>query len=249
MPASPRRDEIGDLSRALSTLTERLRDRIALAESLAADVSHELKNPLASIRSAVELAAGETDGSARGELLASIQRHIVRMERLLDDLREMTGLEAVFAEESPQSVDLRVLVEGTAAAARSRSGPSGIAIQVCVPATEVRILAHPERLVQVMENLIDNAISFSPARGSVEVVLKTVPGAVDLEVRDRGPGIPPELRERVFDRFYSDRPEGNGHSGLGLAIVRAIVEAHGGRISAGPQAGGGTVVHVRLPRR
>jgi two-component system sensor histidine kinase ChvG len=247
IPRSRRRDEVGDLSRALTELTERLRDRVHLTESLAADVSHELKNPLAAIRSAVEVAETSNDPSERRAFLRIVQTNVARMERLLTELREITHLETDLERSATERVDLCELIAGTVEGARLRGLPADVDVEVIDPGRPVVAWVYPEKIVRVLENVMDNALSFAPCGTTVEVfIVRNSAGAV-IEVRDRGPGIAPEDRERVFERFYSDRPGGVGHSGLGLSIARAIVDAHAGQIRVIGCNGGGTVVRIDLP--
>jgi two-component system sensor histidine kinase ChvG len=247
IPSTGRRDEVGDLSRALTQLTVRLRDRVRLTESLAADVSHELKNPLASIRSAVEVAEASDDPSERQAFLQTVQTNVARMERLLSEFREITHLETDLERTSVERVDLCEMIRGTAEGARLRGLSGEVTVEVADPGRAIEAVVYPEKVVRVLENVIDNAVSFAPCGTTVEVRVAPSSNGACIDVSDRGPGIAPEDRERVFDRFYSDRPNGDGHSGLGLSIARAIVEAHAGSIRILAREGGGTTVRIELP--
>jgi two-component system sensor histidine kinase ChvG len=246
---SARNDEIGDLARALEELTRRLASHLRFIESFAADVSHELKNPLASIRGATELLAEVEEPGDRARFLGVVEREVARMELLLAGVRDITGIDAHLPAEPVSPVDLAALLADLAQGFRLRAG-AGIALALTLPAGP-RLFVHaaPERLAQLLGNVLDNALSFSPAGGTVKVELAREEGFARLRVDDQGPGIPEVHRERIFDRFFSWRPgEGKeGHSGLGLAIARAIAEGYGGSIRAGERPGGGARLEVRLP--
>jgi len=247
--ATDRRDEIGDLERALAELSRRLEVHLAHAESLASDLAHEFKNPLASIRTAAELAADTEDPDERGRLVGLVQREVARLERLISEAREVSLLDAALEHETRQQVDLEVLVEGVVEGFRLRlDGRPSLVLAVADHSPMVS--ADPDRLIQVLENLLDNATSFSPPDGKVTVALHADQGEAVVSVSDQGPGIPPEHLERVFDRFFSYRPNGNAdrsHSGLGLAIVRTIVEGYGGSVKVAACPSGGAELILRLP--
>ncbi|HZF14156.1 MAG TPA: ATP-binding protein [Thermoanaerobaculia bacterium] len=245
---SARGDEIGDLARALEELTRRLSGHLRFIESFAADVSHELKNPLAGIRSATELLSEVEDPDDRARFLAVVEREVARMERLLSGMRDITGIDAHLPAEPAPPVDLGALLAELVESARLRTPGVEMALRPSDDAPLV-VQASPERLVQLFDNVLDNARSFSPPGGTVTVELAREDGFVRIRVDDPGPGIPEAHRERIFDRFFSYRPgEGKeGHSGLGLAIARAIAEGYGGSITAGPNPGGGARFEVRLP--
>ena len=250
---SRKHDEIGDLARALEQLTARLEGHLRFIEAFASDVSHELKNPLASIRTATEMLAEVDDPADRARFLAVTQREVARMEHLLSAMREITEIDARLDALSPDTappVDLRELLPQIVEGFRLRA-PEGVEIVFREPATPVRVAAAPERLDQIFGNLLDNALSFAPPGTAVEVVLSTMaPGAL-VTIADRGPGIPPDHLHRLFDRFFTWRPasptDRNGHTGLGLAIVKAIAEGYGGAVTARNRADGGAVFEVRLP--
>ncbi|HSF16510.1 MAG TPA: ATP-binding protein, partial [Vicinamibacteria bacterium] len=246
---SNRLDEIGDLSRALSQLSSRLDERMRFIESFAADVSHEFKNPLTSIRAAAEMLRDIDDREERSRFVAFVEKDITRLERLLSSVREITLLDAdPDAGEDPQPVALDALVRGVVAAERFRD--SGI--ETALPERPVTVEGNADRLTQVVENLVDNAVSFSPPGGRIRVSLEQSDGGAILRVEDQGPGVPPEHRDRVFDRFFSYRPaaaNSREHSGLGLAIVKAIVERHRGSISLFDSPFGGAGFELRLPAR
>ncbi|WP_425463287.1 stimulus-sensing domain-containing protein [Methylobacterium terricola] len=235
-----RTDEIGHLSGALRDMTQALYRRLDAIENFAADVSHELKNPLTSLRSAVEtLPLAKTDES-RGRLMQVIQHDVKRLDRLISDIADASRLDAELARAEAGRVDLRRLITTVVSVANERrrrgDAPIDLTVEPAPAGVEdpFAILGHDSRLGQVVNNLLDNARSFSPKGASVRVALRRRRNAVELTVEDDGPGIPPHALERIFERFYTDRPEqGFGqNSGLGLSISRQIVQAHRGTIRA-----------------
>lgn len=248
---SDRSDEIGHLSGALREMTGALYSRIEAIESFAADVAHELKNPLTSLRSAVETLPIARSEESRGRLLAVIQHDVRRLDRLISDISDASRLDAELARADMQTVDLSAVLHAVVGVAQSVDRGDGVSVTLKIeaaPASEPerrswRVLAHDSRLGQVFNNLIDNARSFSAHGGSVRVGLRQARGAAndgpvrdgyEIVIDDDGPGIPAHALERIFERFYTDRPnQGFGqNSGLGLSISRQIVEAHQGRIRA-----------------
>jgi two-component system, OmpR family, sensor histidine kinase ChvG len=247
---SRRTDEIGDLARALELLSRRLAEHIAFVEAFAGDVSHELKNPLASIRSAAEMLEEVEEPEQRRELLDLVQREVARLEHLLKEVREMARLDAQVDGEARPTVQLEALLPSLVEGARRRV-PAGVAIELELDDRPVPVRAAPERLAQVVENLLDNATSFAPAGTAVSVRLVRGATRARLYVRDRGPGIPEQHLQKVWSRFFSYRPpgiaDGKPHTGLGLAIVKAIVEGYGGSVSAMNRDDGGAEFEVTLP--
>jgi two-component system sensor histidine kinase ChvG len=245
---SRRADEIGDLARALEELSHRLAAHQHALESFASDVSHELKNPLASVRSAAELLADLEDPADRERFLTLVQREVTRMERLLTAVREIGEIDARLETESPEGVDLEALLREVVEGFRRRADKAEI--HLVSPGVPVLVRARSERLLQVFENLLDNALGFSPAGGTVTVTL-AANGIASVRIEDQGPGIPESHLGRIFDRFFTYRPDEpharDGHTGLGLAIVKAIVEGYGGTVTAGDREGGGARFEVRLP--
>lgn len=257
---SKRLDEIGDLSRALAELTRRLENHIQFIEGFASDVSHEFKNPLAAIRNATELLAEVDDPAERQRFLAMAQRDIQRLERLLTGVREITRIDAQLEVESSMPVKIDALLRGLVERYEVREGLD-LTFDVQANTDEsVVVIAAPDRLAQVFENLLANAISFSPPGGAVAVWIEDGAKHVRVRIRDQGPGIPEEHLDRLFDRFFSYRPVADTaeatpsrpnerHTGLGLSIVRAIVEGYGGGITAHNAEGGGAEFEVSLPKR
>lgn len=245
---STKLDEIGELSRALEALSRRLEEHIGFTESFAADLAHELKNPLASIRTAAEAVADIEDPEERSRFLTMIQRQVARMEHLLTSARELTRLDAELEHEERRAVDLADLMEEILEGFRLRYGDR-LQLSARRPEGPVEIFASPERLAQVLENLLDNAVGHSAEGGSVEVTLTRLDGMARLEVADEGPGVPPEHREKIFQRFYSYRPgaKKGEHTGLGLSVVRAIADGYGGSIAVEGRPRGGALFRVELP--
>lgn len=248
-----RRDEIGVLARALSDMTQALRQRIDATEAFAADVTHELKNPLASLRSAVESFGLVRDPALQAQLVAVIRDDVRRLDRLITDIAEASRLDAELSRASFDRIDLGQMIEGLVAVrvARGLNGDVRLAFARPNAGTAV-VMGDGSRLERLIENLVDNAISFSPPGGLVEIAATRDGGEIVCRVDDEGPGVVPEARQAIFTRFHSIRPEGEAfgkHSGLGLAIAKAIVEAHHGSISVENRddAPSGARFLIRLP--
>jgi two-component system sensor histidine kinase ChvG len=234
-----RSDEIGHLSGALRDMTRALYNRIEAIERFAADVAHELKNPLTSLRSAVETLPRAKSDDSRARLLSIIQHDVRRLDRLISDISDASRVDAELARVDTEPVNVARLLETVVAVANERRREHDPHSKLIVerPAKGERsffVAGHDSRLGQVVNNLLDNARSFSPPDGEVRVFLRRNKSMVEIAVEDDGPGIPPHAVERVFERFYTDRPDqGFGqNSGLGLSICRQIVEAHRGQIRA-----------------
>ncbi len=251
---SDRRDEIGDLSAVLRAMTGAMAQRIDAIERFAADVAHEIKNPLTSLRSAMETFARTNKPDLRERLLVVMQDDVNRMNRLITDISESSRLDAELARSEAEPIDiaemLQAVVDTYAARAAMRPLPR-IEMKRIEPGP-YRAPAFESRLGQVARNLIDNAISFSPPDGTITVAVRREPRHVVFTVTDDGPGIPPENLESIFDRFYSERPASEAfgrHSGLGLPIARQIVQSLGGQIHAENRDDGhsGARFTVRLP--
>jgi two-component system sensor histidine kinase ChvG len=248
--ASTRRDEIGDLERALAELTRQLEQHLRATEAFAADVSHEFKNPLASIRTATDMALEDVEPGERRRFLMMIQNDVARMERLLSEAREISRIDAHLDDEELTKVALDELLAELVDSFRLRYGEGGLQFDLALADTRVFVFASADRLTQVFENLVDNAVSFSPPHGRVAVAMRAFESVAEVTIADQGPGIPAEHRDRIFSRFFSYRPgdeRDSGHTGLGLALVRSIVESYGGTVEADPRSGRGTKMIVTLP--
>lgn len=246
---SSRHDEIGDLSRALSELSARLDERMRFIESFAADVSHEFKNPLTSIRAATEMIAEVDSDSERRRLAGMVHKDIARLEGLLSGVREITLADGPGDdEELREDVGLGALLRGLASP--ERHNRLGVPVELSLTEPDLMCRVDEGRLGRAISNLLDNARTFAPPGTSIGVELTRDGDQAIIRVRDRGPGVPSEHRERVFDRFFSYRP-GEGktqNSGLGLAIAKAIIERYGGEIRLVPTAVG-ACFEIRLSSR
>jgi len=229
-----RRDEIGLLARSISDMSQSLRHRIDNIEAFAADVTHELKNPLASLRSAVDGLERIEDPALRKQLVDVIRQDVVRLDRLIGDIGEAARTDAELARARFEPVDLGELIGQLVSAWETRRETGNVRIAFARPRRASAIVMGEEgRLARAIDNIIDNAISFSPPDGLVEVAATHVGDEIRIRIDDEGPGVPAELREAIFNRFHSVRPQAESfgrHSGLGLAIARAIVEGHDGEI-------------------
>ena len=239
---SGRRDEIGDLSSVMREMTQGLYARIDDIANFAADVAHEIKNPLTSLRSASDtLRVAKTD-EQREKLISIIQQDVSRMDRLITDISKASKVDANLARDTAQTLDVKDIVENITdfyAQTTSGDGPQLRNVTNFETDEPVFIRAFETPFAQVLRNLIDNALTFSPADGEVrigaELQMIDEKEQVIITVDDDGPGIPPDNLEAVFDRFYTERPKGaqfGSHSGLGLAICRQIITAHKGTIHA-----------------
>ncbi len=252
-----RRDEVGALASALADSAAALWARMDATERFAADVAHEIKNPLSSIRSAIETLRRIEDVGRQRQLLTIIAQDVVRLDRLISDVSDASRLDAELSRVTAEPVDvvpiLRTLQQLDEATRDDGSDPK---LEVVAPPNGMQVWAVEDRLVQVLRNLIGNAQSFSPPRGRIVARVRDAGSMAELSVEDEGPGIPDANLEHIFDRFYSERPSGESfgqHSGLGLSISRQIVEALHGQLSAeNRRDGAGRVLGarfiVRLPK-
>lgn len=237
LPAfSHRRDEIGDLSRSLSAMMRALYNQIDAGERFAADVAHELKNPLTSMRSALETLQRSDKPEIRQRLLAVLGDDVRRLDRLITDISEASRIDAELTRGHMEPVDLGNLLSALVQTYVATLEEDGVKIIFDSPKEGSHmVLGFEARLGQVWRNLVDNAISFSPKGGTVTLKLANRGRLVIVTVEDEGPGLPEGSVDKIFKRFYSERTDDRSfgrHSGLGLAIARQIVEAHGGRITA-----------------
>ena len=237
---SSRNDEIGELSVAFRDMTGELQDRIEAIEKFAADVSHELKNPLTSMRSAIETLEKVKKEADRLKLMDIVMHDLVRMDRLISDISRASRLDVELLRDIFHQIDLRDVILPLIDAYRKpldrSKGEEPMQSIVCEGLdTPIIVSGHSNRLSQVFQNLISNALSFSPAGKPVRIFVKQGPELINIIVEDEGPGIPENRLDKIFERFYTERPDGEqfgSHSGLGLSIVKQIVMAHGGNISA-----------------
>ncbi|HEX2216308.1 MAG TPA: sensor histidine kinase [Xanthobacteraceae bacterium] len=230
-----RRDEIGHLSGVLREMTQSLYSRIEAIESFAADVAHELKNPLTSLRSAVDTLPLAKTEESRERLLKVIRHDVQRLDRLISDISDASRLDAELQRQEAEPVNItRLLTTVVGVANEVKTNDVEIKLRFEGDARQFIIPGHDSRIGQVVDNLLINARSFSPPRGTVRVICRRLRDEVEIVVEDDGPGVRPDALERIFERFYTDRPDhGFGqNSGLGLSISKQIVEAHGGRIWA-----------------
>ena len=245
LPTFPdHKDEIGQMASAFRDMTVALYKRIELSEKFAADVAHELKNPVTAVRSATESLTYVTNEKDRQELLHNIQVDLKRLNKLITDISNFSRLDAELSLNESEPVDVTRLATGIAAAFNDMRGtgqnPKPVLIQIdnagASRPVEFLVSGHEGRLGQVLTNLLDNALSFSPADGRVWVRLREAEGEIEVVVEDEGPGIPEDRFDKIFERFYTDRPDSEAtqgkNSGLGLSITQEIVAAHAGRIWA-----------------
>jgi two-component system sensor histidine kinase ChvG len=245
-----RRDEIGMLARAVSDMSQALRQRIDATESFAADVSHELKNPIASLRSALEGLTRIKDEALRKKLLEIAQDDVRRLDRLVTDIAEASRIDAQLSRTPFELIDMGRLAGRVVRAQSTREGETHVRITYARPARgSALVMGDAQKLSRVLENLLDNARSFSPPDGRVRVTVEAGAADVTLLVDDEGPGVPEAEREAIFGRFHSVRPEQEDfgkHSGLGLAIARTILEGHNGTIRVETRLDGARGARFRI---
>ncbi|HIJ37704.1 MAG TPA: HAMP domain-containing protein [Rhodospirillaceae bacterium] len=231
-----RKDEIGELSGALTEMTDVLWRRMDAIEAFAADVAHELKNPLTSLRSAVETVSRVPSDEQRQKLLGIIEEDVERLDRLISDISSASRLDAELSRAETGTLALAPLIIGLTDAFRESGALAGKRLEVTLePADPLFVSGLESRLGQILRNLLTNALSFSPETGLISVHAERTGDWITVRVEDQGPGIPENKLDAIFERFYSERPSGEKfgtHSGLGLSISRQIAEAHGGRLTA-----------------
>ena len=234
---SERKDELGELSKALTQMTDDLWQRLNAIEKFAADVAHEIKNPLTSIRSAVETASKIKDNEKRDKLLALILDDVHRLDRLITDISDSSRLDTELSREKFTAIDIGKLLLAfyKLRTSQKKFDKKNLTLNITEGNDELIILGHEIRIVQVIDNIVDNAITFSPPHGNINIVVSADTKSVTITIDDQGPGIPKGKLDAIFNRFYSERPptEKFGlHSGLGLSICKQITEAHNGEITA-----------------
>ncbi|HVI90053.1 MAG TPA: stimulus-sensing domain-containing protein [Dongiaceae bacterium] len=231
-----RQDEIGDLSGSLREMTQAVWMRMDAIERFAADVAHEIKNPLTSLRSAVETVARIEDPLQQKKLMSIILDDVQRLNRLISDISDASRIDAEMSRAETGPVDLREMLQAMADIHQATASGTAPRLRLELPLqADLRVLGTEGRLGQVLRNLISNAVSFSPVGGEIVLAAQRHGRSVVVTVDDQGPGIPPDKLTAIFERFYSERPKGEKfgtHSGLGLSISKQIVEAHGGILMA-----------------
>lgn len=251
-----REDEIGDLSGVLREMTEALTARLTAIERFAADVSHEIKNPLTSLKSAIETVERVSNPDHQRDLLRIIKEDVERLDRLITDISDASRLDAELSRDETEKIDFAEMLELLVGMRNTAQGEVGPSLSLDRrDAGPFDVMGMEGRLVQVIQNLIGNAISFSPEGGRIMLSIAREDAWIVGRCEDEGPGIPENKLEAVFDRFYSERPgheKFGAHSGLGLSICKQIIEAHGGTITAENRLGLGSKVigarfTVRLP--
>jgi two-component system sensor histidine kinase ChvG len=247
-----RGDELGVLGRAVSDMTGALRQRIDAVEAFGADVAHEIKNPFASLRSAVESLGRVEDPELRRQLLEVATHDVRRIDRLVSEIAEASRIDAELSRATFETIDLAALAENLIAAREARGLNAGRRIVIERDKRVAKVPGVPLRLERVLDNLLDNAVSFSPPDGTILVGIHRQGGIVRTSVCDDGPGIAPAEREKVFARFHTSRPaeeDFGAHSGLGLAIARTIAEAHDGSLTVEDRPDGrpGACLALELP--
>lgn len=230
-----RTDEVGELAHALKSSSTALWARMDATERFAADVAHEIKNPLSSIQSAIETLRRIEDQGQQRRLLAIISEDVIRLDRLISDISDASRVDAELSRTATENIDVTPILETLAEIDDATRRDGDPVLTLDLPGGPLVVAAVEGRLVQVLRNLIGNARSFSPANGQIVLRAREAAPFIEIAVDDEGPGIPPAKLEHIFDRFYSERPAGEAfgkHSGLGLSISRQIVEALKGRIAA-----------------
>ena len=252
-----RSDELGLLSRSLNNMTIDLQDRTRRAENSSADLAHEIRNPLASLKGASELLENTSDKNERVKLIKILSHDVERIDRLITDYSQMLKDEASLSREKMKMLDLQILVNNVIDEFKSNSKVSEKRIKFKIikekpNGYDFQLYGIDNRLEQILANLLDNAISFSPHDGEIIIIIKGQQDTVSFKIMDQGPGFSEINTEKIFKRFYSNRPEKFGeHSGLGLNIVKSIVEMHQGKVRALNRTDkqSGAEIEVELPKK
>jgi len=250
-----RKDEVGQLSRSLNEMTEDLYKRINVAETFSSDLAHEIRNPLTSLKGASEVLENTSDNEKRKKLIKVISHDVERIERLITDYSQMLKDEASLSRAKMKKIDLSNVINSVVEDFNSNLLNSNKNIKINVNnsnlnGSKLNVLGVESKLEQILANLLDNAVSFSPPNSNIQIVCDIKKEDVQLIVEDEGPGFNEKNIDKIFNRFYSNRPEKFGeHSGLGLNIVKNIIELHGGSIAASNQIGDkkGARIEVLLP--
>ena len=230
-----RTDEIGNLAASLRDMTEALWQRMDAIECFAADVVHEIKNPLTSLQSAVDTAVRIKNAEEQRQLMSIIKEDVRRLDRLISDISDASRLDAELSRAEMGPVDLARMLSTLLDVQEATTGRAYKPLLLIDQQGDLKINGMERRLAQVFENLIANAASFSRSGGTISIKARAKDGWIEVIIDDEGPGIPKGKEETIFERFYRDRPEGEKfgtHSGLGLSICKQIVETHGGMITA-----------------
>lgn len=242
-----RGDEIGHLSDAIRGLVVALRERLVAVDDFAADVAHELKNPLTALRTSVELLERPHDAERQAKLLTAMRRDLQRLHQLIDDIQASARLERELGDGPSEHIALIELLEELVAQRMASAERLGFTIQFLHDDDSLFVEAKGQQLIHALANILDNAISFSEVGGKILVQVRMEKQNAHVIIDDEGPGIPEALRSRVFERFYSTRLGVEGHSGLGLGIAKQILSRHGGDISLDDSPLGGLRVVMTLP--
>lgn len=243
---TPPHKELQPLVQSINSLLQRVRDSTSRERSLIADAAHELRTPLAAMRVNVEALKEQSTDEGQRELMGNLLRSNDRAARLVGQLLQLMRSDAVSDNVLPVMLSLDALVQDRLAMIEGLASARGIELEL-VCEDRVPVLGERESLVSMIDNLINNAIKYSPPGGTVMVHVAQEGAQALLTVGDQGPGIPTTLRERVFDRFFRNPDQTQGGSGLGLAIVKSVVDRHGGEVTLGETGGGGLLASVRLP--
>jgi len=243
---TPPHKELKPLVQSINSLLQRVRDSTSRERSLIADAAHELRTPLAAMRVNVEALKEQSTDQGQRELMGNLLRSNDRAARLVGQLLQLMRSDAVSNNDLPVMLSLDALVQDRLAMIEGLASARGVELELDCEGS-VQVLGERESLVSMIDNLIDNAIKYSPPDGAVRVQVAIEGTQAVLSVADQGPGIPPALRERVFDRFFRNPDHTQSGSGLGLAIVKSVVDRHGGEVVLGEARGGGLMATVRLP--
>mgnify|MGYP001165435406 CR=1 FL=1 len=252
-----RSDELGLLSRSLNNMTKDLQQRTQRAENSSADLAHEIRNPLASLKGASELLDNTSDKLERSKLIKLLSHDVERIERLITDYSQMLKDEASLSREKRKILEIYNLVKNVVDEFNNNNTVTEKNIKFIINRKnlnghKLEIFGIENRLEQVLANLLDNAVSFSPNNGQITIDIKSNKDTISVKIKDMGPGFSETNTEKIFKRFYSNRPEKFGeHSGLGLNIVKSIVEMHGGSVRALNRSDvrSGAEIEFELPKR